>query len=188
MGVQRTGPAHTAAPPGLPPCGLPGFCVPRRSEPPKNRENPKDYRGPLATLEPGRERKWPYRLLEPIGTAYTYQGLCCRAYAKPGSNGTHALEAVFWRSCVFMRVNFSKTSSPVAYYGEDPAPEITTSPLPAQKPGKTGRNSEKMHISGPKHPLFGPEPHFSPDTHNMCRGESALQVSGRHIGHYTCNV
>jgi hypothetical protein len=57
-----------------------------------------------------------------------------------------------------MRVNFSKTSSPVAYYGEDPAPEITTSPLPAQKPGKTGRNSEKMPISGPKHPLFGPEP------------------------------
>ena len=80
-----------------------------------------------------------------------------------------------WRSCDFIGVIFSKTLCPVAHCGEVPAPEIATSPSPAciapfsgrnsgkgsppaRKPGKTGRNPRKRPTSGPKHPLFGPEP------------------------------
>ena len=50
VGSPSHGPAHTAAPNGLPPWCFPGFWASRRSEPPKNRENAKVFQGPLATL------------------------------------------------------------------------------------------------------------------------------------------
>lgn len=49
---------------------------------------------------------------------------CCVADTKP-------LEVMFWRSCDFIGVNFSKTLREMVHYGEVPAHKITTSPYMA---------------------------------------------------------
>ena len=59
---------------------------------------------------------------------------------------------------------------------------------PAQNPCFSGRNPGETPTSGPKTRENGPEPRFSPDTHNMCRRESALQGAVLQIGRDTCNV